>query len=647
MPDIVARIVLQASGGNQAANEIKKVGEAAREARRDSAGGFGASIGGNAGGGGYERSSSGLYIPSGMDALRQEHKEFLDITRKYGKKNPTKAPERNVGAGRASDGRENTGFGFIRGAAQGVEDIGSGDLIGGAGTGIAGLSRMLGGAAGAIALAAGLSIYAGNKLATNSTEWGGQFNKSSARLGYNLSDLVGIGKNFKSGMVGKAQGTGMGDQILQFMNALGEFGGSKIKESDLFNTDKSNHANVLSQAFYEGVDPTIQARYIALKQHGGMGYGELFGTNGRNGISDMPGISQANKGRFITDISNIVEQAMSMGIKKGSSTLLSQSYAVGINNLMQFGHASIEGAESIYNKQIGFQRSIGGGIKSAEQAWSFMQFRRNGDSYTDTLMRAMNASPDETYERIRTMFPNDIDGQRIALMQTLGVNVEEAQRIIDSHMGSEEAANRKMDRNIPSINAAKILTLTPPDVGSDYLRNQRSTEGGLKAIGEALSNVFGNVRESIAHPYDNRMSTPVGRVVSSLRDMNWSVGLPSALSQAYNKTKVIPGSAMEDLSAQMSLYNTKQLPDSYLNMKGAGGKTESSAFATLNNLFKNVPDLFTNKIDQKEFQTNLMQGQKPDYIPDMISVLNELRSELRTHYHQTVTDEGRVQVESK
>lgn len=482
MADVISRIVLQASGGDQVAREVGKIKKAYEEAG-ESAKGMSASGGAGGGQSAFQRATTPPQSVVQAEGARSQGVADL-----------RDAAERRRSAHEALAGR-NTNAGQVfnaRGATQGIQaatSMAGGDPVGGAAQGL-GMVGKLGkaGIIGAVVAAAGIGTV---RLAEDATE-------RQRQLFYGLGQ--GLGQNeydpFRNSVRSLEQ-QGLAPNLMEYLNALRSSGGQ---------FDESAAARVLQLNYGMGVSAAslgqLQGRMnLAGANAAGL---NIMDTDTAAGAWTATKAEQTfgrgRMGEFYSAIASAVEGAMTRGFERGSGIFqrVYTNYVQGISDFANFGNVGPEAAVGIFNKVQGAMARSERGLQTPQDAAAFIAMRQPGESYVDTILRMSSPeAEDERYRRLRDRAGGDRESLVLMVAQEFGLSIREADRYVDTKEGriSQDARNAaaraRGDTGIlPELDMA----------GTDVLRDQ-AAEMARKNLGqdvrEGAADVVTNITEGI------------------------------------------------------------------------------------------------------------------------------------------------------
>jgi hypothetical protein len=414
MADVLSRIVLQAQGGDQVAREVGKIKQAYKEAGAE-ASKMGAS-GGVGGGGTFAAFDKAVMTNTGLDisSRRTSNQEYdRRLSERMG--NHQQMAQQNTRAAASSR------IGQVGGAATSMM---SGDVVGG---GSQAMSMLAGAGTIGMIAAALVAVGVGTKKLAEKEEGRQQF------FGRGLSQSLGFlgnqGWDRARGMLLNLEESGIPrDMLVQYMTGLAGAGGT------LAGTDAEATAALAGQyAFSQGVDPATLGRFQAIRQKAGLGpitAGQMSDDINRGTAA----FGQAGLTPFLSAVSTAIETSMARGIKAGSFGRQAEydTYQRMISGLGSIGGMTIEGAAAVYQRM---QQSViaGQNLGRPEDVFQFMQFRRPGQTYGETI-RAMSASgaEREIYRNLRAQAGGNREALEILVQRQFGLDWQAVPGFIDT-----------------------------------------------------------------------------------------------------------------------------------------------------------------------------------------------------------------------
>ncbi len=646
MADIMSRIILQAQGGDQVAREVGKVTDAYKKAGT-AAQGMSATAGG-AGGDPFTRATApGGFIPS----QQRDRGEADD--RYWGGVRDREGHQRNLAAANNKSAR-----GIVTGGIGAFGGVGSGDIIGGASSGIG----MLAGAGIAGIVAAGVAAggMAVSKLA----------NAEEARqtLGQGLQQAIAQGDwgTFRE-QVMKVRAGGFPEGLLvPYLQGLKAAGGR---------FDPNNAANIGEQMWGEGMEPGNVAQWQALRQRAGTG--TLFpGRMETDLYRGGEAFGQAGSNRFIVAVSSAVEQAMTRGLERGGDVfkdtavytnftrLLSALALPGVGNLTDVG--AIQAMTQI-------QQAVASSTQMARpiDAFQFMAMRIPGESYGDTMRRMEKPGSElDFFRNLEAQAGGREEALEILVREQFGVSWGAVQPTIRAFRDQLDYIQGDFTRYVPGTSRAPIgdelLRAAQADAAAAELFE--GTQRAARDLKSFFIELATDIKES-AFPEEIRRETGYLYGAPQGIDIQLSSPYKQAL-RSYNRgtmnqigMTLTPGargiaSILEGTEAGAAIIPQLMMYQQYLTGTQRVNAREAAqldlfgpTFNEVNRLMSlpSIQEAFAQPETMATFMTNLEQidaKQAYDSIKEVytiVEVLNAIYTTLGLFAEQTTSDEGSAQ----
>lgn len=420
MSDIVSRIKLEATGGDQAAREILKLKEAYEEtgkaARSISPEGIGA-------GDPFSRATS--TAPT-VEAVQSTTEREARNARYRQQQEQRESDNRNYGI----DGRRFAGVaGGISGTAQ---QVARGQYAGAAGGALAGLGGLLGGATllGGGLLAGGLLMKGIESLAGNA------FERLERYWGSGVTQRLGVGFRNVEGFAIQAGRTGIPAAMINTLLQSASVSGFNPMAAG----GESAAQWAVELAGNAGVDPSLMGRLIGGASRAGI-TGRLAGAAGydlyRMGTGTF-GVQNMNT--FLTELSRTLETAMERGVQLTGDEFDRTARMLG--GLTTYGGFSPTGAAAVSQslQQRGMQAA---NLQRPEDVIAFQALRAANPTKSMTdIMLMMEERPlevsQQVYQHLRRTTGGDEDLLRLRMQAFTGMSMAQTARLIETYEGLGE-----------------------------------------------------------------------------------------------------------------------------------------------------------------------------------------------------------------
>lgn len=406
MADIMSRIVLQAQGGDQVAREVGKIKRAYDEAGKSAQKISPKAVGGaDVSTDAFDRAVTSPHQSN--IATRQASNAEYDrrLNDRIGRHQQMAASNQQVG-------RQLRGGAAVSTAA--ATTAAAGDPV----SGIGGAMQAMGGAgiAGAIVAGLGMMFMGVQKIAQKDIEKREQiFTGLGQQLGQNT--YVQFREQTKL-----LQNAGLGTQLMPFMTSLAGAGGQ-------FNLPMAEQA--LRFQFAYGVQAPVVGQMMGRLQQAGVAP-EMMWSPAMRSMAEG-GFGRAGMTAFYQTLTTAVEDAMGRGFEKGAGTfsVLTSDFARLLSGLAGAGLTPL-GAQRAFTQM---QQTFAGaekGIRTPEDVWRFMMFKKPGQTYAETI-RAMTdpSAIFETFRMVEAQAPTEgILEQMVA--STFGVSLRLTPNVIET-----------------------------------------------------------------------------------------------------------------------------------------------------------------------------------------------------------------------
>ena len=457
--DTISRIILQSSGGDQAAQEIGKVtkayGEAAK-AKRGMEGGI--SVGEDA----FSRAAGGSpdlgAHEAGAERLRRGAKDREEQHR-------TITGSSQMGAGVSRAGPSLVGS---------LGEIASGNPIGGAGAAAGQVAGMIGGTAGTIALMGVAAGVAAGKMVqlewTRSKElWG---SGTLQRLGVPQSEWDVANSQFWV-QQRNIQKQGLGSFNSPFIGGLQAGGGT-------YNYLQS--INALQYAANTGVSADVLGNFTGRAMQAG-GLGNLWrGGGSADWLQRQSNVWGAGgQNQFLTSLTSTLERAMSQGFEKGSSALNVNFMSRILSGYTTFGGMTALGAQSASSALMAGNAAMGAMSKPSDIMF-YRALKKPGESIIETQARmASSATLLDKYKVLKEKAGGDRSALELMVQQAFGLPAEMVQGTI---------ANLEGQLSIETNAAKKALTAgTGTGTGIPEFSNRQLQAAAQGKLGTAFQDI--------------------------------------------------------------------------------------------------------------------------------------------------------------
>lgn len=473
MPDIISKIRLEATGGDQAAREVRKVKDAYDDVSA-SASGISATVGGDysafaratAAGGGAPGAPGGSATVTDFDESQRRHGDSVA------------AGEQRVDATRRSGG---SGYLGLQNAALGAgQQLGGGQALGAAGTALAGLGGAVAGIALPALAVAGI-LKAGQSLVNNEGElWELVYGSgASQRLGVDATKL-------RDWYVGTRE-TGVPTPMLQeFMQTLSATGFNATDRGALSymrgSTELTAQAGVSGSVLGSLGGTIARSNLQMLKAEG------LYDLANRGAGA----FGKENLDRFFTKLTETLESVMAQGIVLTDEDIRAQTVTQGA--LAKYGGFSVTGAQAAEEAM----RSRGVGAAQLATPGDIIAFnlarRREGMPEGETVFETLKwmetpagglATTANMFQYLEGVTPDDFNlANRMRMyFKEKGQDVKYGaiQKMMDTYRGTGEVTITPEERvaaggaeataeTLAKANIRKASDIVSPEVAADIVK---------------------------------------------------------------------------------------------------------------------------------------------------------------------------------
>ena len=472
MADIISRIVLQATGGDQVAREIQKVTTAYKSAgtAAKGMGSDGASVSDP-----FTRAVSSSDTP----ASTQTRRERNDME---------EAKARNRLAYNRSLG------GYAQQAAVGgtavIPGMQRGDVFATAGGAMTGAQGVLGGLGGIALKALPLAAGAGLLMAGLGKLAGNEWERVQSMWGAGVSQRLGMGYTSARGLAIEEMRGGVPEEMLMgSLRAFGQAGGRMNQDVFSRNIRRMQSYGVAADA--------------------GMGLSATLGRAGYSGTITAgtyqtleSAFGGGRLGTLFQGIGQIIEESLAKGATKASVTLgggivnAAEAVAGQISGYHQFGNLSMEGALALYQQTQERSRQAAN-LSTPMDVATFRAYRKPGESIFSTRLR-MEQDPQAVLQSQLKMLESRYGGRSDLIREALfksGYSPSQAEAIFSSR----DALAKGEQVSVAKLREFETGLAGDEEAVKGYqVRQMQVLEGVEKAINDFHNNILSGLNKIIS-----------------------------------------------------------------------------------------------------------------------------------------------------